>query len=66
MEEKKPEEPDASLEGPAEVEANKPPIAEPKTEASGESSAASPAQAPPTWHCIFRWCLPSAGDPSGA
>lgn len=48
VEEKKPEEPDASVEGPAEEEANKPPKAELKAEASGEPSAASPAQAPPT------------------
>lgn len=44
VEEKKPGEPDASVEGPA----NKLPKAEQKTEASGESSAASPAQAAPT------------------
>lgn len=48
--------------GPAEVEANKPPKAEQKAEASGELSAASPAEAPPTEDVSTRnGTLPSDG-----
>lgn len=62
VEEEKPEQSDCSVEGPAGVEANKPPIAEQKAEASGESSAASPAHAAPT-DDVSPWnrTLPSDG-----